>query len=894
MLAILLLGVISFGVVSASDLNSTDLESATVYANLSEISNENNLAVFESENSNNLSNNTLSKDDGTKIQKSTSLIISNTTYFTGCEFTVTLKDSNGNGVSNQSVNIIIGNASYNKTTNSNGIVNINITQNPGSYQTTINYNGNDNYTSSNTSATINILKTIQSSDLKIYYKSATKYSATFLNSQGNVLANTYVQLTLNGKSYTVKTNAKGVASLLINLKPGTYSVIAYNPYTGYSVKNTVWVLSTIHANSISKIYGDARKFTAKFYKSNGEVLAKKTVKFKIKGKIYKVKTNSKGVASLKLTKLKKGSYKIISYNLDGLTLIKKVKVYNKTPSKLKTDYYIFLKNDRKIIKVKLLNKMSYSPGKGKIIKMKINKKTYSKKTNSQGVAAFKLPRLSKGTYLVRYHFAGDKHYYKSSATNKVVIIPSKSSTLTFKSTSIFGQGAGTPLKVVLTASGIKIAKRSVTINLNGINYTKTTDSKGVASLKIGNVEIGKYTVYYSFNGDEKLHSASGSKLISVKERIPTTTTYKSKTSCYVGLKNLKVLLTDKNSKALSGKSVKLTLNSKTYIAKTSQNGYATFSLKLSAGIKRITTTFSGDNDYLGSLSTAEITVKSKFSAIPLNNILSTAKSLKSYYGSHKKLPSTVSIKGVKYTTSEFLYLMSHAIVNLGKSKTNNIKAISVSNPTYSTGDTINSKSLSKSNYLSVANNVLNYIKSTKDAPNYMRSPLGKIAYEELVDSFSRILDTYNTNKNLPSSVTIKYLEADTVSELASKLTAGLTTEKEKANILFIWVRDNIDYSFYYNTIKGASKTLSSGTGNCCDQAQLLVALACSAGLTARFATGYCKFSSGSWYGHVWVQVKISDSWHPLDTTSSRNTYSSINNWNTASYSNRGIYTILPY
>ena len=130
--------------------------------------------------------------------------------------------------------------------------------------------------------------------------------------------------------------------------------------------------------------------------------------------------------------------------------------------------------------------------------------------------------------------------------------------------------------------------------------------------------------------------------------------------------------------------------------------------------------------------------------------------------------------------------------------------------------------------------------------------------------------------------------------MASKLTAGLTTEKEKANILFIWVRDNIDYSFYYNTIKGASKTLSSGTGNCCDQAQLLVALACSAGLTARFATGYCKFSSGSWYGHVWVQVKISDSWHPLDTTSSRNTYSSINNWNTASYSNRGIYTILPY
>ena len=130
--------------------------------------------------------------------------------------------------------------------------------------------------------------------------------------------------------------------------------------------------------------------------------------------------------------------------------------------------------------------------------------------------------------------------------------------------------------------------------------------------------------------------------------------------------------------------------------------------------------------------------------------------------------------------------------------------------------------------------------------------------------------------------------------LAKQLTSGLTSNKAKANALFVWVRDNIDYSFYYNTVKGASKTLITKSGNCCDQAQLLVALARSAGLSARFATGYCTFTSGNTYGHVWVQIYVNGAWHALDTTSSRNTYNKINNWNTASYTPRGIYNTLPY
>ena len=79
------------------------------------------------------------------------------------------------------------------------------------------------------------------------------------------------------------------------------------------------ILSTISSSNLNKVAGDNKKFTAKFFKSNGKVLAKKYVKIKINSKTYKIKTNSYGNVNLYLKKLKAGTYKIVSYNNDGLS-----------------------------------------------------------------------------------------------------------------------------------------------------------------------------------------------------------------------------------------------------------------------------------------------------------------------------------------------------------------------------------------------------------------------------------------------------------------------------------------------------------------------------------------------------------------------------------------------
>jgi len=129
---------------------------------------------------------------------------------------------------------------------------------------------------------------------------------------------------------------------------------------------------------------------------------------------------------------------------------------------------------------------------------------------------------------------------------------------------------------------------------------------------------------------------------------------------------------------------------------------------------------------------------------------------------------------------------------------------------------------------------------------------------------------------------------------AAAITNGKTTTYAKAVAIYNWVRDNLGYSFYYNTKYGAAGTLSKMTGNCCDTAHLLVALERAAGIPARYEHVYAKFSSGNWYGHVIAQVYVNGKWYNADGTSYSNSFGVIKNWNTATAKVYGTYASLPF
>ena len=136
-----------------------------------------------------------------------------------------------------------------------------------------------------------------------------------------------------------------------------------------------------------------------------------------------------------------------------------------------------------------------------------------------------------------------------------------------------------------------MAQRTVTLKVDGKNYTKTTDGNGVVSLPIG-LDVGNYTISYTYNGESKVNSKTMSTAITVKERSNTSLTWKSGSSYYQGVQTYKVLLKDSNGKVLSGKTVKLTVNSKTYSATTSSSGYALFNANVPTGNYTVSFNFS--------------------------------------------------------------------------------------------------------------------------------------------------------------------------------------------------------------------------------------------------------------------------------------------------------------
>ena len=280
--------------------------------------------------------------------------------------------------------------------------------------------------------------------------------------------------------------------------------------------------------------------------------------------------------------------------------------------------------------------------------------------------------------------------------------------------------------------------------------------------------------------------------------------------------------------------------------------------------------------------------------ISISSIVKGASYVASYYAENLDYPEYVVVTEGKYTIPQFLYLMSKAIVQINSGDLSLVTLVPMEDPS-SSGDTMDGD-LSKDQYIDVFNRVANFIVNNAIVPAYASSSLGNIPYVELVDASSRILDYYASNSNLPGSIHVVYKgqSSRTISELSQSLIKGLTSERAKATALYNYVRDYISYEFYYDTQKGAEGTLASGGGNCCDQAQLLVAMGRSVGMTVRFDTGYCTFSSGSTYGHVWTQFLIDGSWINADPTSTRNSFGVIVNWDTSSYTDRGTYDVLPY
>lgn len=247
-------------------------------------------------------------------------------YKNGTAFKATLKDYSGKGIADQplSFNLITsvgGKATYVFYTNENGVASLPIGLAVGTATINVVFYGTADYNPCEGVGIIKVLPTVISDDLVKYYRNETPFTATVVNNKGVPLANSQVDFTIAGKTYTMTSNDKGVASLPIGLSPGTYTITTKNLADGLFATNTIKVLSTLTTSDFTKGHLDSHQFTATVVNGSGSPSVGTKVSFKILGKTYTMTTNSDGVATLPIG-LNPGTYTITTTNLnDGLSLI---------------------------------------------------------------------------------------------------------------------------------------------------------------------------------------------------------------------------------------------------------------------------------------------------------------------------------------------------------------------------------------------------------------------------------------------------------------------------------------------------------------------------------------------------------------------------------------------
>lgn len=330
--------------------------------------------------------------------------------------------------------------------------------------------------------------TLNAPDLKMHYKDGSKFKATLKDKNKKAIKNAQIDFTVNGKTYSKKTDSKGIAMLDINLKSGNYIILTKfagtSKYDAISKKSNITVKSTIKASDLTKYYKNTASYFSTFYNQKGKLLKNATVKFKINNKEYSIKTNDKGVGKLAIN-LKPGKYSICLTN--PLTL--------ESVSRTVTVKSLIVTKDLTIngsstgkFNVQILN--SYGKASpNKKVTLTVNGKTYTKTTNKTGIATLDI-NLDAGTYKITIEYDGLKN------TNKIQIIKKVKSSV-FTHTTLIPNYVNVTANYVYPNSAyslktgingiVKMPKNEVfTIQIGSKTYTfSTARISGINSTLLG-------------------------------------------------------------------------------------------------------------------------------------------------------------------------------------------------------------------------------------------------------------------------------------------------------------------------------------------------------------------------------------------------------------------------
>lgn len=157
-------------------------------------------------------------------------------------------------------------------------------------------------------------------------------------------------------------------------------------------------------------------------------------------------------------------------------------------------------------------------------------------------------------------------------------------------------------------------------------------------------------------------------------------------------------------------------------------------------------------------------------------INTAAKNVKTFVEKNKRLPNYVTVNKKQVTTPQFLKLMTTNTVNLNSKKTKSVTLTTVKNPSSSATDNVKTGTLGKSEYVTLANKILQHNAKYGNVPSSVTSSKGKLNFQNLVYTYSKILNFQVTQKRLPNTVSVKtwkVTSSKATSEGSSTTVSGL-------------------------------------------------------------------------------------------------------------------------
>ena len=206
--------------------------------------------------------------------------------------------------------------------------------------------------------------------------------------------------------------------------------------------------------------------------------------------------------------------------------------------------------------------------------------------------------------------------------------------------------------MAMDENGDPLANMTIFTKVNGNVYNETTDANGYAAFVL-DLDAGYYVAETSFEGDDKYGPKQITTPINVEASGTVIKSAASSTVLLTAIKTgsyYKIVLLDTNDNWLANKTVSITFNGKTSTYVTDELGVIKYKLSVSkVGTQKLTIKFAGDNNYVGSTSTATIKItKQATKVIAVNKVYKVRAKVKYYVMTLKDNKNKV-IKKAKVT-----------------------------------------------------------------------------------------------------------------------------------------------------------------------------------------------------------------------------------------------------